>query len=242
LRPSPPRHSPAALRISRGLVPSRPPSEGKTNAPHSREAQLLEHRLHLCLVLLLGGGTAYAASTLGKESVGAKELAKGAVTPSKLSKAAKSGLTGPKGATGATGPQGAQGAQGSQGVPGQPGNPGASATTLFAQIREDGTVNTSSVPVTVSHTVTGGYLVNFGRDVSHCVPQVTMGGLPLFGHPGSSTGDIGTSDRVFMVAPGGSPGGEWRPGFPYADTISVGTDGYGFEEAVNTSFYIAVFC
>jgi hypothetical protein len=194
----------------------------------------------ICLALLLGGGTAYAASTtLDKGSVGTKQLAKEAVTPSKLSKAAKSTLTGPKGSTGATGPQGTQGAQG---APGQPGNPGAPATTLFAQIREDGTVNTSSVPVTVSHTTTGGYLVNFGRDVSHCVPQVTMGGLPLFGHPGSSTGDIGTSDRVFMVAPGGSPEGEWRPGFPYADTISVGTDGYGFEEAVNTSFYIAVFC
>jgi hypothetical protein len=189
----------------------------------------------LCLVLLLGGGTAYAASTLGKESVGAKQLAKGAVTPSKLSKAAKSGMTGPKGATGATG---SAGAAGPQGIPGQPGNPGAPATTLFAQIREDGTVNTSSVPVTVSHTVTGGYLVNFGRDVSHCVPSVILGGLPLFGHPGSSTGDIGTWASVFMVA----PEGEYRPGFPYADTVSVGTHGFGFEEMVNTSFYVAVFC
>jgi len=192
----------------------------------------------ICLVLLLGGGTAYAASALGKESVGANQLAKGAVTPSKLSKAAKAGMIGPKGATGATGAAGAAGPQGPQGNPGQPGSPGAPATTLFAQIREDGTVNTSSVPVTVSHTATGGYLVNFGRDVSHCVPSVILGGLPLFGHPGSSTGDIGTWASVFMVA----PEGEWRPGFPYADTVSVGTHGYGFEELVNTSFYIAVFC
>src|SRR5262245_46056659 len=92
----------------------------------------------LCLVLLLGGGTAYAASQLGKESVDTKQLAKEAVTPTKLSKAAKSSLTGPKGATGATGPQGAQGVAG---TPGTPGSPGAPATTLFAQIREDGTVN-----------------------------------------------------------------------------------------------------
>ncbi len=48
----------------------------------------------LCLVLLLGGGTAYAASQLEKESVGTKQLAKGAVTPSKLSKASKKTLTG----------------------------------------------------------------------------------------------------------------------------------------------------
>jgi hypothetical protein len=195
----------------------------------------------LCLVLLLGGGTAYAASTLGKESVGAKQLAKEAVTPSKLSKAAKSGMAGPKGATGATGAAGAAGPQGSQGIqgaPGQPGSPGAPATTLFAQIREDGTINTSSVPVTVSHTVTGGYLVNFGRDVSHCVPEVILGNLPLFGHPGNSTGNIGTWASVSMTA----PEGEYRPGFTYADTIGVETHGFAFEELVNTSFYIAVFC
>jgi hypothetical protein len=192
----------------------------------------------ICLVLLLGGGTAYASSALKNGSVGTKQLAKEAVTPSKLSKAAKSGMAGPKGATGATGPAGAAGAQGPQGIPGQPGSPGAPATTLFAQIREDGTINTSSVPVAVSHTTVGGYLVNFGRDVSHCVPEVILGGLPLYGHPGSSTGDIGTWASVAMVA----PEGEWRPGFPFADTVSVGTHGYGFEELVNTSFYIAVFC
>ena len=197
----------------------------------------------LCLVLLLGGGTAYAASTLGKESVGAKQLAKGAVTPSKLSKAAKSGMTGPKGATGATGAAGAVGPLGPQGSPGQPGSPGAPATVLFAQIREDGTVNTSSVPVTVAHTGTGlgigSYLVNFGRDVSHCVPEVILGGLPLFGRPGFSSGDSGTWASVSMVA----PEGEYHPsGFPYADTVGVGTHGYGFEEMVNASFYIAVFC
>jgi Collagen triple helix repeat (20 copies) len=195
-----------------------------------------------CLVLLLGGGTAYAASSLGKESVGAKQLAKGAVTPSKLSKAAKSGMTGPKGATGATGAAGATGPQGSQGTPGQPGNPGAPATTLFAQIREDGTVNTSSVPVSVSHTIKGGYLLNFGRDISHCVPEVIVGGVPLFGHTGgASTGSIGTWANVSIAAPT-TPEEEWRPGFPFADTISVGTHGEGFEELVNNSFYIAVFC
>jgi hypothetical protein len=91
-------------------------------------------------------------------------------------------------------------------VPGQPGNPGAPATTLFAQIREDGTVNTSSVPVTVSHTSTGGYLVNFGRDVSHCVPEVILGNLPLFGHLGNSTGNIGTGRASACPRPKGNIG------------------------------------
>lgn len=74
----------------------------------------------LCLVLLLGSGTAYAASQFGKETIGTRALKKEAVTPAKLSQKAKATLTGPagpKGATGATGPQGPQ------------GNPGASGAT-----------------------------------------------------------------------------------------------------------------
>jgi hypothetical protein len=68
-----------------------------------------------CLVLLLGGGTAYAASQFGKETIGTRALKKEAVTPAKLSAKAKATLTGPagaKGATGATGPQGNPGASG----------------------------------------------------------------------------------------------------------------------------------
>jgi hypothetical protein len=70
----------------------------------------------ICLVLLVGGGTAYAAGGLGKESVGTRQLKKEAVTPLKLSTASKAALTGPKGATGATGPQGAQGNPGANGA------------------------------------------------------------------------------------------------------------------------------
>jgi hypothetical protein len=83
----------------------------------------------LCLVLLLGGGTAYAASHLGKGSVGSNQLKKGAVTPAKLSKASKSALTGSRGATG---PQGPQGAKGEPGEKGTPGDPGAYATVSQA--------------------------------------------------------------------------------------------------------------
>jgi hypothetical protein len=72
-----------------------------------------------CLVLLLGGGTAYAASQFGKETIGTRALKKEAVTPAKLSAKAKATLTGPagaKGATGATGPQGAPGTAGAAGA------------------------------------------------------------------------------------------------------------------------------
>ncbi len=64
----------------------------------------------LCLFLLLGGGAAYAANQLPKNSVGAKQLKKGAVTPAKLTKATKKALLGPAGP---------------QGLPGTPGAPGA---------------------------------------------------------------------------------------------------------------------
>lgn len=73
----------------------------------------------IAVFLLLGGGTAFAATAvLGKNSVGAKQLRKGAVTPAKLAPAAKKALTGPKGATGATGPAGPQGPKGEQGESG----------------------------------------------------------------------------------------------------------------------------
>jgi hypothetical protein len=108
----------------------------------------------VCLFLLVGGGSAYAATQLAKNSVGSAQIQKGAVTPAKLSTAAKAtlaGPAGPKGDTGAQGPrgdtgkqgeqgrQGDQGKQGDQGIQGQPGPSdvyfeklGPSGSTMFA--------------------------------------------------------------------------------------------------------------
>jgi hypothetical protein len=69
----------------------------------------------LCLFLVLGGASALAATQLAKNSVGAKQLKKGAVTPVKLSVAAKQTLTGPVGKDGARGPEGPRGKDGAQG-------------------------------------------------------------------------------------------------------------------------------
>ena len=63
-------------------------------------------------LLVLGGGTAYAASHLGKETVGARQLKKGAVTPAKLNPASVATLTGHAGATGPQGPKGDNGPSG----------------------------------------------------------------------------------------------------------------------------------
>jgi hypothetical protein len=85
----------------------------------------------LCLFLLLGGGAAYAAAQLPRNSVGTRQIKAEAVTPAKLSAAAKSALTGPRGAQGdpgprgATGDEGARGPRGLQGEPGVQGEPGS---------------------------------------------------------------------------------------------------------------------
>jgi hypothetical protein len=78
----------------------------------------------IAVFLVLGGGTAFAATQLGKESVGTNQLKKEAVTPAKLSKASKAALTGPQGATGAQGPKGDTGPMGEPGVQGKPGEEG----------------------------------------------------------------------------------------------------------------------
>jgi hypothetical protein len=79
----------------------------------------------LCLVLVVGGGTAYAATKmLPKNSVGSRQIKNAAVTPAKLSKASKAALTG------AAGPQGATGSQGPKGDPGQKGEPGPVVESL----------------------------------------------------------------------------------------------------------------
>jgi hypothetical protein len=113
----------------------------------------------LCLVLLVGGGTAYAATEmLPKNSVGTKQLAKEAVTPAKLSKASKATLKGPTGATGAQGAAGAQGPKGDIGLTGAAGSAKA-----WAEISSSGVVVRSSPGLTVVHVEPGEYCVNPGN-------------------------------------------------------------------------------
>ena len=71
------------------------------------------------------GGAGYAATRLPKNSVGARQLKRGAVTPLKLSAASKRTLTGPQGPKGATGATGANGETGPRGLEGPKGAPGA---------------------------------------------------------------------------------------------------------------------
>jgi hypothetical protein len=131
----------------------------------------------LCLVLVLGGGSAYAAAQLAKNSVGTTQLKNGAVTPAKLSGAAKQTMTGPTGATGAKGATGAtgdKGEKGERGEKGEKGDTGAAATKLFAEVDENGGLLKSSGALAASFKGTeGAYTVTFNTNVSACVAMVT---------------------------------------------------------------------
>lgn len=125
----------------------------------------------LCLCLLVGGGTAFAASRmLPKNSVGAKQLKKHAVTAAKLSRTVRSALVGARGATGPQGPVGPQGPRGPKGDAGEP------ATTLLAHVSANGKLIAGS-GVTSSFPIEKAYEVNFNRDVSGCNYQLTLAGL-----------------------------------------------------------------
>ncbi|HEX4306876.1 MAG TPA: hypothetical protein VHZ54_12630 [Solirubrobacterales bacterium] len=84
----------------------------------------------LCLFLLLGGGAAFAATRLPKNSVGTRQLKNGAVTLGKLSSSTTlalqgaPGATGPGGAVGSVGPRGPQGDKGEKGERGEEGEAG----------------------------------------------------------------------------------------------------------------------
>jgi hypothetical protein len=174
----------------------------------------------LCLVLLLGGGSAYAASQIGKESVGASQLKKGAVTPAKLSNASKAtltGPTGPRGASGATGAPGPQGAKGDPGTPGAPGSTGAAGSAVaYARIEANGTLDAahSRNIASVSHpAVTGLYCITPSVAVSNVVvstPHVgpEPGMLPqadIVANGDTPNGNCGTPVYVTMSNSAGTP-------------------------------------
>jgi hypothetical protein len=132
-------------------------------------------------ILVVGGGTAYAASQmLPKNSVGTRQIKNHAVTPAKLSQSAANSLRGPqgaqgaqglKGARGATGAKGATGAQGPAGPKGQTGAPGADAGPSYLSV---GTEEAVGFPPGMNHEVkviaiknlpAGAYIVSFTGDL-----------------------------------------------------------------------------
>jgi hypothetical protein len=129
----------------------------------------------LCLVLLVGGGTAYAATEmLPNNSVGTKQLKKEAVTPTKLSKAAKAALIGPqgpKGDAGSPGLKGEKGEKGEKGDKGQAGDPLEVFTVTGAEVSIGGAKESTAFPnatcptgsTPISASVTGFSSIAIGK-------------------------------------------------------------------------------
>jgi hypothetical protein len=130
---------------------------------------------HLALLALFValGGTSYAALGLPANSVGTRQIKRGAVTLSKISVAAKAdlrGANGPRGTKGANGPEGTKGPKGDQGPKGDPGPPGSDVV-----VRARGSTNVTAVyPGPTSYPITGGSWTQAANEVDQVVGHVTL--------------------------------------------------------------------
>lgn len=147
----------------------------------------------LAMVLVLTGGTAYAAVKLSANSVGTKQLRNGAVTAKKLAKgvrgpgpAGRDGAQGTAGAPGATGPAGATGPKGDTGATGPAGPAGA-----IGPAGRDGNTILNG---------TGAPAASTGRDGDF---YLDTSGDRLYGPKASGTWPAGVS----LVGPAGAPAG-----------------------------------
>jgi hypothetical protein len=113
----------------------------------------------IALFVALGGG-AYAAFKLPRNSVGTKQLKRGAVTPPKLSRAVLKRLndtSGSRGPTGKTGPKGPKGAKGDKGQKGDTGPTGPS--DVYAAGNAAGPISGSYSQVAAVTVPAGDYLL-----------------------------------------------------------------------------------
>jgi len=140
----------------------------------------------LAVFLVLGSG-AYAATQLPKNSVGAKQLKKEAVTPAKLSAAAKTSMTGPQGPQGAAGAKGDRGEKGEKGERGEPGTANviysnwSSATSGSAEVYDGtwGQTATISAPSLTAEMINKGSIsiyITFGLETLQLPYRSDAGG------------------------------------------------------------------
>jgi hypothetical protein len=138
-------------------------------------------RHHLALVALFVaiGGTSYAAFRLPANSVGTRQIKRGAVTLSRISRRARLDLRGADGPRGPRGLQGPKGNQGPKGDPGQKGNPGRNGdpgdpgSNIVARARGSSNV-TALYSGPTSYPLAGGSWIQAGNEVDEVVGQVTI--------------------------------------------------------------------
>lgn len=140
---------------------------------------------------LIGSALLATGATAAPSQAGAKA----SVGKAKAAKRGPRGKRGPAGTPGAPGQQGQQGSkgttgeQGPKGATGKQGEPGASATALWAVVKSNGALASSSPAVLGSEQIsTGAYRVDFDRDVSECAYSVTSAGFPFIAAAQAGTG------------------------------------------------------
>ncbi|MDQ2629666.1 MAG: hypothetical protein M3Y75_01640 [Actinomycetota bacterium] len=157
----------------------------------------------LCLFLVLGGGAAVAVSTvLPKNSVGTKQLKKGAVTPVKLSEASKATLTGPEGPRGPEGPPGQEGRRGPEGPQGDPGE------VLFPPALPSGQTQKGAYGIASTRANKEGGAFYPGVQVSYPVPLsftptinvIEKDGPPTANCPGDVSNPTATAGNLCLYA------------------------------------------
>lgn len=158
----------------------------------SRLRRHLSPSLVVACLALLGAlaGTGYSQIAIPANSVGTKQLKRGAVIASKVKTRSllathfRAGQL-PQGPRGAQGLPGAAGPPGSAGPPGPAGAKGDPATRLFGTVRNtDSGVElgpSSGVIGTPLKTAAGEYLLTFNQDINNCAVLAT---------PGATGGDI----------------------------------------------------
>jgi hypothetical protein len=127
------------------------------------------------------GGTGYAALKLPKNSVGAKQIKKGAVSSSKVKDGSLKLDDFGQGQVPA-GPEGPK------------GDPGASAVSFWAVVNADASLVRGSGVKSVGRQTghpTGTYLVRFNEDISKCAYVATLGA-------GAGAGELAVS--LYQVA------------------------------------------
>jgi hypothetical protein len=164
----------------------------------------------LALFLALGGGAAYAASNLGRNSVGSKQLKAGAVTGAKVKDGSLSATDFASGQVprGERGPAGDRGAQGERGVPGAAGAAGATDVVVrYAEEegkpKDENEIGLSYAACAPGETVTGG-----GFDFLN-EPELGSSDYSILANRPSAAGTEIEGELVYPETGDGSPADGW---------------------------------
>jgi hypothetical protein len=170
--------------------------------PH-RLAALFPYVASSLALFIALGGPSYASSLLPRNSVGPAQLRPSSVGSSEIKNGAVHladiASTTRKSLRGATGPQGPAGPVGA---------PGANAVSYFVSVSGAGEFLRGNAAGGMHATNgSGSYTITFPRNVSTCVPSVTLGGIDATNQPPgfATTRDDGGTVGVQIYDTAGNP-------------------------------------